>query len=61
MRIFVAIVVMLSICLAGSMALAAAPDQAKPDQVAPDQAKPDQAKPDQVKSDKSKSRRRSRG
>ena len=76
MRILFAVVVVLSVCLVGSEALAAAPDQAKPDQVAPDQAKPDQAnpdqakpdqakpdqaKPDQVKSDKSKGRRRSRG
>ena len=55
MRILFAVVVVLSVCLVGSDALAAAPDQAKPDQVAPDQAKPDQAKPDQAKPDQVKS------
>jgi hypothetical protein len=54
MRILVAIVVVLSVCLMGSVALAAQPDQAKPDQVAPDQAKPDQVKPDQAKPDQAK-------
>ena len=43
MRFIAAIVVMLSVCLASSLALAAQ-QKAKPDQAKPDQVKPDQAK-----------------